>query len=85
MNEGVNPEPKLQGSFEDRGTGAKLCESAGFIVFASCCWMAPVSNLGTCQHNPILLEAPRTCVHMVIRDTAKEDILCEFRRRGRVI
>ena len=45
MKEGVNPEPKLHGSFVGRSVGSWLWESDGFIVFVSCDRMAAVVNL----------------------------------------
>jgi hypothetical protein len=45
MNEGVNPELKLHGSFVARGAGSWLWESDGFIVFASCVRIAVLVNL----------------------------------------
>jgi hypothetical protein len=45
MKEGVNPEPKLHGSFAGRGAGSRPWASDGFIVFASCDGMAALLNL----------------------------------------
>lgn len=45
MKEGVNPEPKLHGSFVGRGAGSRLWASDGFIVFVSCGRMAALVNL----------------------------------------
>ena len=45
MKEGVNPEPKLHGSFVGRGAGSRLWASEGFIVFVSCGRITALVNL----------------------------------------